>query len=314
MLLSSLGVAGALAAAAGADASPSSLPTLTQLRVAIDHAAAQVRLPTPTIPVLGQAIDGPTAAEYRGQTGCGDQNPGGNRNVVKEVACTFGDRTSRRLVLVTGDSEADMWVPTLDAWGRFEHWRIVRLVAFGCVPWAESPPVASCRTFDAMVARWVRKHRPQIVFPVGLLTSLQGGWENVSGGQMAREIEGMTRAWQHSGARVLVPQNIPWFYNYSFPQQCLATYPQDVRRCNRDPRSSVVSSGMREGMVLAATAGAIEVVPTEQLFCAPESCPVLVGSRIVYADQHHFARTWGTHIERAFATVFDPLVGPRSGG
>ena len=76
----------------------------------------------------------------------------------------------------------------------------------------------------------------------------------------------------------------------------------------RRPRSMVVSAGMLAGMSIAAKAGAIEVVPTEQLFCTPKTCPVLVGPWIVYADQHHFARTWGAHIEQAFAAVFDPLT------
>jgi hypothetical protein len=307
-------VAGAayVADAAGATGSPSSLPTLTQLKSAISGAAAQTKLPDPTIPLLGRAADGPTIAEYRGQKGCGDQTPGGGKNVQRETACTFGDRSATRLLLVTGDSEADMWIPTLDAWGEAEHWRIARLVAFGCVPWAERPPVGTCGTFDSMVARWVRRHKPQIVFPVGLLISAQWGWVNVGGAQMAKEIEGMTRAWAPSGARVLVPQNIPWFYNYSFPQECLATYPRAVRKCNVDPRSKVVADGMRVGMSLAAKAGAITIVPTEQLFCTPKTCPVLVGPWILYADEHHFARTWGAHIERAFASVFDPLATGRA--
>jgi SGNH domain (fused to AT3 domains) len=295
-----------LGGAAGAGAS-SSLPTLAQLKAAISAAASQSTLPSRTIPALGHAVDGPSAAEYRGQTGCGDQSPGAEGNLITETACTFGDRAATRVILVTGDSEADMWLPTLDAWGQAEHWKIARLVDFGCVPWAQRPPYENCTTFDSKVAKWVRVHRPQIVFPVGLVMAAQAGWVAVSGAQMAKEIEGMTNAWRSSGARVLVPQNIPWFYNYGFPQECLATYPRAVRRCNVDPRSKVVSAGLEAGMTMAAKAGSIEVVPTEQLFCTAETCPVLVGQWIVYSDQHHFARTWGAHIERAFATVFDPL-------
>lgn len=247
--------------------------------------------------------------------GCGDQTPGALGNLRTETACTFGDRSATRVILVTGDSEADMWIPTLDAWGRSEHWKVARLVDFGCVPWAERPSIENCGKFDAMVAAWVRRHKPQIVFPVGLATSWQRSWVNVSGAQMAREIEGMTAAWRPSGTRVLLPQSIPWFYNYDYPQDCLAAYPRAVRRCNDDPRSMVVSAGMRDGMSIAAKAGVIEVVPTEQLFCTSTTCPVLVGSWIVYADQHHFARTWGAHIERAFGALFDPLSqgGPTHG-
>jgi ABC-type amino acid transport substrate-binding protein len=309
-----VGVA-SLAVPASAHDPASSLPTLSQLRAAISATASQLTLPRPTIPALGRAIDGPSSAEYRGQTGCGDQTPGAIGDLLTETACTFGDRSATREILVTGDSEADMWMPTLDAWGQSEHWKIARLVDFGCVPWAERPPYENCGKFDAMVAAWVREHKPQIVFPVGLVESLQLGWVSVSAAQMAKEIEGMTEAWKPSGARVLVPQSIPWFYNYSFPQECLAAYPRAVQRCNDDPRSMVVSAGMLDGMSIAAKAGAIEVVPTEQLFCTPKTCPVLVGPWIVYADQHHFARTWGAHIERAFAAVFDPLAqgSPASG-
>jgi hypothetical protein len=220
---------------------------------------------------------------------------------------------------VTGDSEADMWIPTLDAWGRAEHWKIARLVDFGCVPWTVrpnylSPANVNCGRFEAMVAAWVREHRPQIVFPVGLLFDSQGGWVDISGAKVAQAIERMTDAWKPSGARVLVPQNIPWFYNYGYPQDCLAAYPKAVERCNDDPRSKVVSEGMADGMSIAAKAGLIEIVPTERLFCTSAVCPVLVGPWIVYADEHHFARTWANHIERAFGALFDPVVQRASAG
>lgn len=292
--------------------SPSHEPTLVQLKEAISASISETSIPNPTIPSLPDVASGPSMSEYNGQTGCGDEFPGDKTNVVTEVPCTFGDRTATRSVLLTGDSEANMWLPTLDAWGKAEHWKIVRLVEFGCVPWRSASNFPECLSFDARVASWIRKNKPQIVYPVGLVESNQTAWVNISGVRMAREVEGMVNSWEPAKPRVLVPQPIPWFFKYGDPLMCLASYPTTVKKCNLDPRSKTVSAGLLSGLTIAAKAGTIKVVPIDQLFCAPKTCPVLVGAWVVYRDQHHMSRTWGNHIERAFAEVFDPLVG-RSG-
>jgi SGNH domain (fused to AT3 domains) len=150
--------------------------------------------------------------------------------------------------------------------------------------------------------------RPKAVFAVGLQDRGQVTMERTRPAAVAATIEGFAQEIRLSRARVLVPQNTPWFFGVGSPLQCLVANPSNVRRCNRDARKAVVESAMLHGIELAASAHLVVDVPVDALFCSSTICPVLVGNRIVYADDHHFSSVWAEHIVRAFASIFDPIV------
>jgi len=283
------------------------LPTLAVLRASIAAAPTEKVLPSVTDPPLEQVWTGIDATELHGQKGCGNVG-GDSADITSEVPCTFGDRSATRTVVVVGDSMAGAWVPTLDVWGQAEHWKIVRLVKDGCPPWTTATRAPTCVAFRSFEVRTINALRPKAVFAVGLQDRGQVTMETTKPAVVAATIERFALEVRTSRARVLVPQNTPWFFGIGSPVQCLAAYPGTVQKCNRDARTKVVEPAMLSGITIAAAAHRIVEVPVDQLFCGPTICPVLVGDHIVYADDHHFSKVWAIYISRAFAAVFDPLV------
>lgn len=283
------------------------LPSLAVLRGAIASAPSERVLPSVTDPPLQQVWTGIDATELHGQKGCGNVG-GDSADISSEVPCTFGDRSATRTVVVVGDSMAGAWVPTLDVWGLAEHWRIVRLVKDGCPPWTTPTHGSACLAFRSFEVQTINALQPRAVFAVGLQDRGQVTMETTKPEVVAATIEGFAEEIRPSRARVLVPQNTPWFFGIGSPLQCLAAYPGSVQRCNRDARTKVVEPAMLDGIAIAAAAHRVVEVPVDQLFCGPTVCPVLVGDHVVYADDHHFSKVWAIYISRAFGVLFDPLV------
>lgn len=284
-------------------------PTLSALRASLVVAPRASELPASTSPPIQSPAIGVDTSDLRGQRGCGDVGAD-TSDISSEVPCTFGDRSAKKVVVVVGDSMAGAWVLALDVWGRRHGWKVVRLVKDGCPPWKTviryTP--GACVAFNKFEVRTINLLRPAAVFAVGLryrgqLTMRSGGSPAV-----AETIEGFALEIRASRAKVLVPQNTPWFFGLGSPLLCLASTPANVKKCNRDARSKVVESAMLGGIAIAAATHRIVAVAIDQLFCNPTVCPVLVGRYLVYADDHHFTRVWALHISTAFASVFDPLV------
>ena len=283
-------------------------PALPTLRSALAAAPAERALPAVTDPPIQQAWTGVDTAELNGQKGCGNVG-GDDADIASEVPCTFGDRTASRTVVVVGDSMAGAWIPTFDVWGQAAHWRVVRLVKDGCPPWPTPlTQGANCLAFQSFEVRTINALRPKAVFAVGLQFRGQVTMLKTSPSVVAQSIEGFAQELRPSRARVLVPQNTPWFFGVGSPLQCLAANPTHVRACNRDARTKVVEPAMLRGIALAAAAHQVIDVPVDQLFCSTSTCPVLVGEHLVYSDDHHFTMVWAVYIARAFATIFDPLI------
>jgi len=240
-----------------------------------------------------------------GQTNCGAV-AGAGADIGSETPCTFGDRTARRTIVLVGDSEADMWITTFIVWGQEYHWKVVRLVKLGCDPWESSTNWHECLAFRRFEVKTINAIRPAAVFADGLPMVGETGLPTLSSAQIATNIDAFASKLKPSGSRVLVPQNIPWFYGFPEPNQCLAGNSTSVRVCNHDRRSKVVNGRTLAGIEMAGKTHAITVVPIDQFFCTKTYCPVLVGGRVVYADEHHFTRQWGAYIARGFASVLNP--------
>jgi hypothetical protein len=224
------------------------------------------------------------------------------------VPCTFGDRSATRSVVVVGDSMADSWIPTLDAWGVSEKWRVVRLVKDGCPPWTSKTYAPTCLAFRRFEIATINRMRPEAVFVVGLQDRAQTTMESTAPSIVAQTIENFAREIATSRARVFVPQNTPWFFGMTPPPLCIASYASDLAKCNHAARSSVVERSMFDAIIIAAAHHDVISVPVDQLFCSASFCPVVVGKYIVYADDHHFSRAWANYIVTAFGSIFTPMI------
>lgn len=282
-------------------------PSLAKPVAALRAAPSTKTLPTTTDPPVQQVWTGVDTVELNGQKGCGNVG-GDSANISSEVPCTFGDRTATRSVVVVGDSMAGAWIPAFDLWGQAQHWKVVRLVKDGCPPWTTHVTAPQCLAFRAFEVRTINTLRPNAVFAVGLQDRGQVTMETTKPSLVAATIEGFAKELRPSRAKVLVPQNTPWFFGIGSPLDCLVANAADVRTCNRDARAKVVEAAMLHGIGIATADHFVTAVPVDQLFCTTTICPVLVGNHIVYADDHHFSTVWAEYVSTALGTILDPRV------
>jgi hypothetical protein len=283
----------------------SSLPTLSQLEGELSVSYDQSTVPPKPDPRIGAFDFGVGKGELYGQTGCG-QVGGDTTDIRSETPCTFGDRTATRSVLVVGDSQAGMWIPTFDTWGIQEHWKVYRLMKLACTPWTDPTTWPNCVAWRKFVIREILRLRPTVVVAAAMEDTKQDDAVSLAPRKIESYILGFVRAISRAHAKVFIAQSIPWFFLQGSPETCLASYRTDVSKCNHDSPSAVLASSMEQGVSLAAATGKVSDLEVDQLFCTEQACPVLVGSYNLYIDEFHFQEPWGRYIARAFSQVFSP--------
>ncbi len=283
------------------------LPTLTKVESLLAAAGKESTLPNPTIPALGSGFSGPSVPELNGQSNCG-AIAGAPADITSETPCVFGDPSATRSLVIVGDSEADTWVPTLDTWGQGEKWKIYRLVKDGCAPWDDSIDSgwAACQTFKKFEITEILALKPNVVIADGMAVTGQTGPVTINVTKEADAIEGFATEIKSIHATVLIPNNLPWEYQYPSPQTCLAANTSNIKTCNNYSRSSVVSSSMASAILKASSSKKVTELPTDELVCSPSKCPIVEANRLIMADNHHITSEWGEFIASAFNQIISP--------
>jgi hypothetical protein len=285
----------------------SSLPTLTELESGLAHASAQTSLTSAQISGLQVGNPFPDAEENKGQAHCEPED-----EVAYSFApCAYGDTTSKKIIVVVGDSEADMWIPTFDVYGKEYGFKIVRVEMDGCTAWEQKAPVsiagwANCEVkWKAYCVREVLKLHPYAVVATGMLIDSQSSVVTESPKTAAAEIDKYFSAIQPSKAKLFVLSNIPWNYGITTtPAVCVDIHNSEIRACD-----AKIDPTMVAGLKVVKKKGIATVIPVDSLFCSSTSCPVVDGETVLYSDSHHMSHTWAIYITHAFSQIFNPLLG-----
>lgn len=285
----------------------SSLPTLAQLETDLAKASTQTSLTSAEAAGLQAGYAAPDADENGNQQHC----EANNEVAFSFAPCVYGDTSSTRIIAVVGDSEADMWIPTFDIWGKEYGFKIDRIVMDGCSAWQEKPPKsvagwANCEVkWKAYCVSEVLKLHPFAVVATGLLEDSQPTQSVENPKTTAKGIDKYFKAIQKSKAKLFVLSNIPWDLALSStPEACVEIHTSAIRAC--DP---TLNETMTATLKVVKKAGLATVIPITPLFCSSGTCPVVVGEDVLYADNHHMGHVWAVDIPRAFAEIFNPLLG-----
>jgi len=81
--------------------------------------------------------------------------------------CVYGDRLAKRTLVLTGDSQAWMWEPAFDKWGRANQWKVI-VLAKGCASVARrsagvlnNAAFPACAIFQSNVVKYIRHDAPK---------------------------------------------------------------------------------------------------------------------------------------------------------
>lgn len=296
-----LGLAPGMVAADVSSATPIKLPTTSEVIKAVANGVKVVQYPAQPATI---SIDRP---------GCD-----GSFASTTTPVCVYGDPHGSHTMVVYGDSHGRMWLPALDAIGKFAHWRVLQLTKGHCQApdfpsWLpeEERVYGECVAFRSFALDRIARLHPDLVVVASMW---KDAWLVVNGRPTT---QGLEAAWdaglaamitriKQSAKKVIVIGDIA--YPMGAGADCLALHSDDVRPCNT-PRAEAVFPAHNAMERRVATQHGALYVDTIPWFCTATVCPAVVGGLATHLDYYHVAPNYALWLADALATAMELLPG-----
>jgi hypothetical protein len=265
------------------------------LKVLLMKAVGITTLPSATNPQIVDAATEDWGQPMAVSAGCEGYYPWTSSPIKP---CTFGDVTSKKSVVLFGDSHATMWLPALNLLGQKLHFRVINLWKGNCpsytltfTPWLAQDDRAypECNSYVKWAIGEINKMDPEMV----ILSNSDGDGDKVTGNQ-----ESLTPAvWQagiestlskidSADTEKVVLGDVAYLRNDSGGgTNCLAVHEGSVQQCS-EPVSVASASHYAGADQAAASEGGAKYINVIPWMCSTE-CTAIVGRTLVYADASH---------------------------
>jgi hypothetical protein len=229
-----------------------------------------------------------------------------------ERPCTLGDPTGKSLMVVYGDSHAQMWLPAFATLAKAAHWRLIVLSKDYCpaelVTIVNQPgvgqlngPDVTCDDWHTWAVHEITMLRPDLlvitqesVYHAPATSTLPPSF--FTNEEWQAGLTALLRAVRLPGMRIDLLGNIP-----VLPQSgptCVAQHPTDIQRCSQSTGASVVIFNSIER--LTANADGARYIDTIPWFCSSR-CTAVVGKYEVFMDPLHINAVWAMYLENVLA-------------
>jgi peptidoglycan/LPS O-acetylase OafA/YrhL len=268
---------------------------------AVEAARRDAPLPPALTPPIGQLRNFPHP--YRPPDGCVLRD---TSSQTTGKICRIGTASSSKLIVVLGDSHANMWLPPLLRMAWRDGWAVVPLVRLGCTPATWVTNERRCRDWY----RWAMGEALRLHAQVTLL----GGSIDEHPSPYTREAMESLLATAHTlerAGRVVVigdPEGLS-----SDPVDCLLAPHATMASCTTTwPASSLAPY---DEIARRTKQLGVGFLPTRQFVCFEHECPAVIGDTIAWMDNSHLTVAYSTQIAEPFRQAFrDVLAGGRRTG
>jgi hypothetical protein len=278
--------------AAAANAARTGSRALPAVVAAVKAAERGAPLPSPLTP----SVNNLRVDFYEFRDGC-DAHQGETSSNV----CRLGDTDAAKVIVVIGDSHAQMWMPTILRMARRDGWVVVPLVKDRCIPGSWLHPSWTCGAWYGWAIRRARALHPQV-------TLVAGSWAANADTQAAvRGVASAISAMRKSSASVIVVGDSP--HQSRDPADCLLAPHARMKTC----ATKAPGAELRADMAIASTArnhraGFVDV---RGWFCARAAvsrieylCPLVINRTITWIDRGHISQTYGLELAGSFRAAF----------
>lgn len=221
--------------------------------------------------------------------------------VTNPAPCWMGDSTSKRTLVLYGDSHAGSWIPAMDYFARSIKAKLAVFWFPGCptplVTASASGPfyssrAADCNQWNARITAAMASVNPFAI----VMASGYGTDHAYSPSEYQQWLNGWsllsTQMKNRSPKTALYLLSTTPYLKQSAPQ-CLANQPNSILNCGYSSVSysqsgytySLGDNRIRD-IASARAAGAV-LVDVGPLFCVNQFCPAVIGNTVVYGDSHH---------------------------
>jgi SGNH domain-containing protein len=292
LLAAALGAGGMAFAATDREqtgAAPTALPAVAR---AVAAARRGAPIPRPLRPPIATIKLFPR--EYRLPPACigHDSSPR-----VRSRVCRVGDASSKKLVVLLGDSHAFMWLPAVMELAQRDDLALVPLLRLGCTPgkWMTSRGSSACRAWFRWGVREIRRLRPYATLLGGSVGEDQSGDTRAAVSGMiaaARLLRPLAPLEVIGDPESLVADPVPCLTSpRSSMATCMTTWPAAALA----PYDTVARGVKRLGVGFLATRGFV---------CHQRQCPAAVGHTIVWMDNNHLTGWYSAELAPAFRAAF----------
>jgi peptidoglycan/LPS O-acetylase OafA/YrhL len=249
-------------------------------------------IPSGLTPPIGRLRSSPP--QYVLPDGCISR---GESSQTTSKICRLGDATSRKMIVLIGDSHAMMWLPAVLELAWRDGWVVVPLLRTGCMPnwWITNEGPSSCRAWYHWAMRERRLLHPRITLVGGSIGERPSSVVSAA----ADGIIAMARALKPYGRVVVIGD--PESLNQQ-PSDCLLSSDASMATCTATWPPATFRAYDR----VAATMRRLGIgfIATRGFFCFERRCPFVIGHTVAYWDNSHITVAYAVQVSRAFRTAF----------
>jgi hypothetical protein len=293
-LAAAFGIAG-IAIAADAPSRPGALPSVVQ---AVEQGRRGMPIPARLIPPIETIKLFP--ARYRIPRSCLPHN----RTRLRPLElCRVGDPSSRKVLVVLGDSHAFMWLPAVQVLARRDGWAVVPLVRFGCTPekWFTNmgPDGPICRTWLRWAIGEIRRIHPTVTLVGGSVGETPSAQTRAAAAGMIAA----ARALKPLGRLIVIgdPEGLS-----ANPVPCVVAPNASMRNCTTTWPSTALAA--YDTVARGTRAQGVGFLPTRGFVCYQRHCPAVVGKTIVWMDTNHLTGIYSAQVAGPFRAAFRRLL------
>ncbi|GLY33340.1 SGNH hydrolase domain-containing protein [Kineosporia sp. NBRC 101731] len=221
--------------------------------------------------------------------------------------CVFADSATdgSPLVVAVGDSKTAQWVPTLQALAARHHWKLITMTKSGCA-FSDIHRVRvgkeyrTCISWNASALQRVLALRPALVVTTELdhYPTMVNGKPLKGAANRAEMVRGLSTRINRVKAAGIPVVTVAETPRMGFDAAaCVQAHPGRPDVCSR-PREQVLGGA---GVVSAAAErSGVPVIDLTSHFCSATTCPAVLGSLLVYRDDHHITATFARSLAPSF--------------
>lgn len=214
-------------------------------------------------------------------------------------ACTFGDTSSSKVVVLFGDSHAGQWFPAFDQIAKDNHWKLVTLTKSAC------PAATLSHLYDRNIGRnydectlWRADTIRRIVAihpDVVITSSYSSFYLKQSGITPAEWVNGLhttVSELAQGGSRILILHDPPP-PSFDVPV-CMAraAWTNSGNSCSFEPDLALNATITRLEKAATENLPDTQVADVSSLICAGEECDPSHNGTMLYRDQHHLTASY----------------------
>jgi hypothetical protein len=235
-------------------------------------------------------------------------------------ACYVGKLSSKRTIAIFGDSMALNWIPALDTVAKDLGFKVAMYSFSGCVaahsisgpagPGWDQAHVNACMRWHDTLPVAIKQLRPEAVIVANGTPSLGYDTDTKWLAGLKLEFDLMETSTYHP-KRIMMgfTPHLSW----NVPA-CLATHRSAINECtmNYSPTEAYGYGASLRRDQRAVSLANVTLVPAARWFCFKGSCPVVLGSTLIFVDGDHTTKRFSLHLAPALEAALKPLLSARS--